>query len=422
MRSDDIKFFLNERRVGATVIVGAQPDFSFFDQLAPHLNGHRTIRFRVGEQTIENQVALNGTEYRVQNNFVPFDIDTYVADAKKCVRSEQERANFTDELTDVYFIPARTLLAWQPPMPAFDPKLLVKDPDGLTYFVSHPWLATQHPDPDGKHLALIQEHARRQNEDTFYWIDYSCLPQRPRNAQDEAFFRQTLPKISTIQSKGSTLAIVEGDYSRRMWCYMEHFAAVLFSFRDYTGVASRIDYAGDSSSYSTMLDKVQTLEEPPWEDLKVTDRSDIPGIKYNYRFMSTLAKFQLYDRFTELRRSLPGHDIYSGLHYPQCAFGLDHTASLCKLRSLFFEFGGDMQFFYKEQSLLWLARRFSWSIFPDDYKIEDFQFPQHLCYSEVMVGWLALLLAIITFVNQANDKIVNLREEYAKIVLMSLYS
>jgi hypothetical protein len=382
--------------------------------------GDCVVTFQVGDQKVENRVTLNKTEFKVENNFVPFDIRSFVDQEKKRVRSEQEDANFSDELTDVYFIPARTLLACKQVFPVFDRSQLVKDPQGRTFFVSHPWLTKEHPDPEGKHLALIQRHASRQNQDAFYWIDYSCLPQPPRNAEDEEFFKQTLPKISTIQSKGATVAIVEGDYNNRMWCYMEHFTGVLFSQTHFEGL-SGIEYIGAHSPDNSMVDKVQTLEEPAWGELKVTNSSDIPGIKYNYKWLSNLAKFQLYDRFTELRRTLPGHEIYSGYHYPQCAFGIQYGKSLQKLRPLFFEFGGDMQYFYKEQSLLWLARRFSWSVFPDEYKVEEFRFPQYLFYSEDMVGWIALLLGIIKILNRGNNEVVNLRELYAAIVLMSLY-
>lgn len=422
MKFEDIHFYINSRRVGPTGIIGAQPDLTFFEQLEQYLEGDCTVIFQVGKQKVENIITLNKTEYKVENNFVPFDIESFVDHEKKRVRNEQERANFTDELTDVYFIPAQALLACKKTFPDFDRSQLVKDPKGLRFFVSHPWLTKEHPDPEGKHLALIQQHAKRQNQDTFYWIDYSCLPQQPRTTQEGELFKQTLPKISTIQSKGSTLVITEDDYSKRMWCYIEHFAGVLFSQRTHTGVLSEIEYIGTDSPHRPMVDKVQTLEEPLWDKLKVTNPSDVPGIKYNYIWLSNLAKFQLYDLFTELRRTIPGHEIYSGYHYPQCAFGIQHSTSVQKLRPLFLEFGGDMQYFSKEQSLIWLARRFSWSIFPDDYKVEEFKFAPFLFYSEDMVGWIALLLGIIKILNQGNTRIVNLRELYASIVLMSLFS
>jgi len=421
MSFDDIHFYINGRRVGPTGITGAQPDLDLFDQLKQHLSGRCTVRFHVGDQKVESDVRLNGFNFRVENNFQATDIDATIKSEKERVRREQEDASFTDELTECFFIPADALLSCGSVLPAFDRSRLVMDAESPRFFVSHPWLTRDHPDPDGKHLRLIQQHASGPGQGAFYWIDYCCLPQSRKTIQEQDLFRRTLPKIATIQSKGSTLVIPESNYRRRMWCYMEHFAGVLFSHRDYTGVASNIDYLGDSSIHREMLEAVQTLEEPPWHELEVTNPSDVPGIKYNYRFLSNLAKFQLYDRFSELRRTLPGHEIYSGYHYPQCAFGLDYSRSVSKLRPLFMEFGGDIQYFYKERSLEWLAQRFSWSIFPDDYRVEDFRFSPALFYSEAMVGWIALLLAMINILNVDNARIVNLRELYARIVLISLF-
>jgi len=229
-----------------------------------------------------------------------------------------------------------------------------------------------------------------------------------------------LPRIASIQSKSSTIVIGEGDYNRRMWCYLEHFTGVLFSQIHFEGL-SGVDYLGAACPDNSMLGKVQILEEPPWDDLHVTNPSDVPGIKYNYTWLSNLSKFQLYDRFSELRRACPGHEIYSGVHYFQSVFGLEYRPSVEALRALFLEFGGDPQYLYKENSLLWLARRFSRSIFPDDYKIEDLRFSQYLFFSSTMVGWIALLLGIVQTVNRGNSRRVNLRELYCKIVLMSLF-
>lgn len=418
----NIHFYVNNQNVGPTNIIGAQPELGFFEDLRQHLKGECLVTFFVGNQRVVNKVILKQTEFRVENNFIPFGIESYIETEKARVRQEQERAKFTDELTDVFFVPSQTLLNSGRTFPHFSRTQLAKDPQGSRFFVSHPWLSKEHPDPKGKHLALLRQHAKQldRNQDAFYWIDYSCLPQNPRSAQDEEFFNRTLPKIASIQSKSSTIVIGEGNYSRRMWCYLEHFTGVLFSQIHFEGL-SGVDYLGTHVPDDSMVDKVQILEEPPWDDLQVTSSSDIPGIKYNYKWLSNLSSFQLYDRFSELRRAMPGHEIYSGRHYFQSAFGLQYRDSAEAVRGLFLEFGGDSQYFYKENSLLWLAQRFSWSIFPDDYEIEKFRFCQHLFFSADMVGWIALLLGIIKTVNQGNSKMVNLRELYAQIVLMSLF-
>ena len=71
--------------------------------------------------------------------------------------------------------------------------------------------------------------------------------------------------------------------------------------------------------------------------------------------------------------------------------------------------------------MLWLAQRFSWSGSPDDYRMEAMRFSPSLLFSKDMVGWFALLLGIIKVLNHGNEKIIALRELYAKMVLMSLF-
>lgn len=418
----DLHFYINERRAGMTVITGSQPGAAFFDQFKAHLKGECAVKFHVGTQKVENKVILNGNDLRVSTTFVPLDIEPFIQRQKQRVREEMQEAHFVEEPTDIYFIPATTLLAEGRAFPEFTPEILDKDPNGPKYFVSHRWLSPTHPDPQGKHLALLKEHARN-HTDAFYWVDYSCLPQS-RNADDQDLFSKTLPKIASIQAKASTIVITESDYDDRLWCHIEHLAGVFFSQSNVATIGRRprtIEYLGTATLDRSILDEVQTLQEPAWDRFKVTKRSDIPGIKYNYRWLANLVKFQLYDRFSELLNSLPGSEVYTGLQYPQSAFGIDYTSTLGAVRSLFSEFGGDVEYFYKPESLLWLAQRFSWSIIPDDYKIDDFLFSESLFFSEDMVGWIALLLGIVNVVNSGNEKIVNLRELYAKIVLMSLF-
>jgi hypothetical protein len=182
-----------------------------------------------------------------------------------------------------------------------------------------------------------------------------------------------------------------------------------------------VEYIGPDRPDRNVIERVQTLQEPAWDVLKVTKPSDIPGVKYNYRWLTNLVKFQLHGRFCDLLNSLPGTEWYSGLQYPQSAFLLNYSDSLTAIRSLFGEFGGDTTQIFTDDSLLWLAQRLSWSVSPDNYRMEELRFSPSLLFTEDLVGWIALLLGIIKALNHGNDKIVNLRELYAKIVLMSLF-
>ena len=170
-----------------------------------------------------------------------------------------------------------------------------------------------------------------------------------------------------------------------------------------------------------MLERMQFLEEPPWDTLHVTDPTDVPGIKFNYTWLTNLAKFELGDRMHELQLSLPGR-LSGVVAWSQAAFGLEYAASVEALRSLFLEHGGDVRLFFKKNSLLWLARRFSWSPTPDqDHSIDGLRFSKFVLHSTELVAWIALLLGIIRLANRDQTGIIEFRELYSKIVLLSLF-
>lgn len=419
--SPSIRFRINNRTIGATVIVGSQPSIPFFDNLKGHLQGECTVKFRIGDQVVDNTVILSGSDLWVNTTFEAIDIQPFIESQKQRVHREMAEAHFEEQPRDVYFLPASTLLAQERVFPEFNKAKLTKDPAGPKYFVSHRWLSPQHPDPEGRHLKLLQKHAR-QHPDAFYWVDYSCLPQS-RDTDDENLFSRTLPKIASIQAKASTIVILEPDSDERLWCYIEHLAAVFFAQTNVATVGRTprtVEYLGPGHPDHNIIERVLTLQEPAWDKLKVTKPSDIPGVKSNYRWLANLIKFQLHGRFCELLYSLPGKEWYGGRQYPQSAFGINYSDSLTAIRSLFEEFGGDLDKLFTENSFLWLAQRFSWSVCPDDYRMEELRFSPSLLFSENVVGWFALLLGIVKVLNHGHDKIENLRELYAKMVLMSL--
>jgi len=418
----DINFIVNGKRITKSILMGPQSGIDFFDKLKDFLKGECTVNFNIGNQLVENQVKLNGNNFQVNTSFKSKDIESFLDNERLRVREEMLKANYDEDPTDIYFLPASIILAEDNTLPEFNLNKLVKDPRGPRFFVSHRWLSPNHPDPNGKHLAILKEHAKSQ-PDAFYWIDFSCLPQS-RNSDDQDLFNKTLPKITSIQAKASTIIISETDYNERLWCYIEHYAGLLFSKTNLSTIGKiprRIEYLGTGNNNKEILDKVISLEEPIWNDFKVTKQSDIPGIKYNYTWLSNLVKFQLYDRFSELRNSLPGSIVYSGAHYPHCAFGIDYSKTIDNIFSLFEEFGIAKENLYKDNTLLEFSEEFSWSADPDDYEINDFKFSETLFSSQEMVGWIALLLGIIKILNSRNIEKVNCRDLYSKIVLMSFY-
>jgi hypothetical protein len=121
-----INFYINDRRLDLQVLVGAQSGAAFFDQLKEHLTGEYDVIFHVGNQRVENRIVLNKTEYRVRSNFVPYDIEGFIAQEKERVTKEQADAHFEEAPTDVYFLSAKSLLNCIDRFPPFNRSELAK--------------------------------------------------------------------------------------------------------------------------------------------------------------------------------------------------------------------------------------------------------------------------------------------------------
>ena len=61
----------------------------------------------------------------------------------------------------------------------------------------------------------------------YLWCDYSCMPQPPRTAEQEATFREALQFLSEYQRLGWTLILLDDldDYFSRAWCALEAVVA-----------------------------------------------------------------------------------------------------------------------------------------------------------------------------------------------------
>ncbi len=92
------------------------------------------------------------------------------------------------------------------------------------YFVSHRWLSTEQPDPDGHQLRLLKQNIEL---DSYYWIDYSCVPQHPRSSQEEKLFRESIEWLPSLLFGMNVIVLRFQDdgYYERAWCFFELLAA-----------------------------------------------------------------------------------------------------------------------------------------------------------------------------------------------------
>ncbi|HXH40412.1 MAG TPA: hypothetical protein VNN08_17410 [Thermoanaerobaculia bacterium] len=420
MNQDDICLRLNRREISQYRAWGETLDVSFFEHNRRYFNGRHRFGFCIGDIFVLNDVSMRPFDIHVRNEFIPIDIRALVEAEKLRVGDEKRQAGFEDRPKDIYYLESDFILSCEE-LPEFNESNLSKDPDGNKFFVSHRWNAPSHPDPDRTQLALLKEHARK-HTGSYYWVDYSCLPQ-PRLTSDTKLFDKTLPKLTSIQSDTSTIVIMDELYGERLWCYVEHYIGVLFSQTNFGGKNRRgMHYLGSMTFEERRLaEDVQSLREPEWDKLLVTKATDIPFIKLNYRFLTNIVKFQLLDRFAELYNSLPGIEIYSPVNYLQTVFGLSYSESLERIRAVYRLFGWQAANLYEKNSLVTTAALLARSEELDAFPIDDLRFSKYLFHSEEKVAYLAMLVAVIRQANRFQKKIKQLRTLYAKLVIMSLF-
>ncbi len=216
---------------------------------------------------------------------------------------------------------------------------------------------------------------------------------------------------------------MDDAFSKRLWCYVEHYFGVLFSQTNFGGERPRrIIYLGSHSNEAErMIESVQTLREPQWDTLRVTKKTDIPFIKQNYRFLTNIVKFQLLDRFVELYRSLPGSDLYGSIyHFPQSAFGLNYSESIERIQALQRQYDWKKQSLFEPGTISILAALLAHSNMLDSFSMNDLRFSQYLIRSKEMVALLAVLLSVIQQANRFRSRLRVMRTLYAKIVVITM--
>jgi hypothetical protein len=145
------------------------------------------------------------------------------------------------------------------------------------HFISYRWLSPAHPDPDGRQLKLLHRHV---NPDAYYWIDYACLPQPPMDEADEALFRESLSRLTTLLYETRMLVLRHrGDgYIGRAWCFLETLAG-------YTVGRGHLDHAfederdvGSITGEERRVVEQAVLRGLPGH-LRVSNPADLPAIR-----------------------------------------------------------------------------------------------------------------------------------------------
>lgn len=103
-------------------------------------------------------------------------------------------------------------------------------PPGSLFYVSHRWITSEHPDPEGVQLEELKRRLEALTghvgslEDALVFYDYCSIPQRPRTDAEEVVFHRDLEALRHISGKSEKVIVLsEGyeDYRNRTWCFFE---------------------------------------------------------------------------------------------------------------------------------------------------------------------------------------------------------
>ncbi|MEV4454552.1 hypothetical protein [Microbispora sp. NPDC049633] len=129
--------------------------------------------------------------------------------------------------------------------------------------VSHRWIETGHPDPQGQQLREIQGRLRElaaldaRYADCLVFYDYSAVPQEPRTPDEDLVQQREINALGTLFGTCDKVIILsEGyrDYIERAWCFFEAFAATRDSSWDGETATANVHFFADQQDIRTDLE------------------------------------------------------------------------------------------------------------------------------------------------------------------------
>jgi hypothetical protein len=171
------------------------------------------------------------------------------------------------------------------------------------FFISHRWLSPNQPDPNGVQMSLLRENIQ---PDSYYWIDYSCLPQKPRTTEEETLFRESLKWLPTLFFGIDVIVLRCHDdgYFNRAWCFFELFAAHV--------LGKKIEYILEKKALDNFVAERQVLEKTLLnmdlpDNLGTAEPMYLESIRLNVQNVAFFFKLRVVEHYMIL-----GQEISSG--------------------------------------------------------------------------------------------------------------
>ncbi len=161
---------------------------------------------------------------------------TYPEDGMRAVRTEMRAREEALNECAFYFVEASLVRSLEGGLPVFQElrrrgkltSVVVRFGDVVRaayrdryLAVSHRWETPTEPDPKGEQLRALKERLAQMPQVEYVWIDWACMPQGERTADEKADFKRMLPRINMLYLGCSVLLIVDNTYVSRFWTQFE---------------------------------------------------------------------------------------------------------------------------------------------------------------------------------------------------------
>jgi len=107
---------------------------------------------------------------------------------------------------------------------------------GSFLIVSHRWMSTANPDPEGQQMDEVRKHVSEHPEIEWVWIDYPCMPQvlksddgsvaKERTVAEQQYFNKAIKHINILYLTLHVLILLDRNYNSRFWCLLEAILAL----------------------------------------------------------------------------------------------------------------------------------------------------------------------------------------------------
>ncbi len=185
------------------------------------------------------------------------------------------------------------------------------------FFISHRWETNELPDPNNYQYEIIQQAIEMspQGKDSFYWYDYSCMPQKQNSHKNDQNIKYILQNLNKIVKNSKLIAIRRSfdDYFSRGWCFHEWFTAQFTGKFDrlFIGIKQDASYKSEINLAKRLSDRIICGEFFLLDDLLFSKNEDREIVKNLTKKAAINCQNKISESCLEVIKHTIMHDTYS---------------------------------------------------------------------------------------------------------------